>query len=103
MVGTARLRREQPDVTAVRQRGQRVDQCIHQVAVAIPPPEQDHVDDVVVVLIHELDAVHPGDRVAQLLVTVVVVAEFLHHVARFDAEPLVQAARILRLARGRAQ
>jgi hypothetical protein len=39
---------------------------------------------------------------SQLLVAIVVVADLLHHLARFDTEPLGLAAFVLRLARGRA-
>src|SRR5580692_12301026 len=98
----ARLRREQPDVPPVGQRREGVDQRVDEVAVAVSPPEQDHVDHVVVVLVDQLYAVYLGDRAAQLLVAIIVVADLLHHLARLDTEPLGLAAFILGLARGRA-
>ena len=58
--------------------------------------------DVVVVFVDQLHVVDLGDRFAQLLVAIIVVADFLHHLARLDAEPLSLAAFILGLARGRA-
>ncbi len=99
----ARLGGKQPDVSPVAQRCQGVDQGVHQVAVVLPEPHQDHVDDVlVVVLIDKLYALDSRDRLAQLLIAIRVIAEFLNYLARLDAEPLGLAAFILRLARGRA-
>jgi hypothetical protein len=43
-----------------------------------------------------------ADGAPQLLITVVVVADLLHHLTRLDAESLGQALLIMRLARGRA-
>ena len=68
MPGPARLRREQHDVAAVGQRCQRVDERVDEIPVVVPPPQQDHVHDVVVVLIHQLDAVGGLDGGAQVLV-----------------------------------
>ena len=56
----------------------------------------------VLVLIDKLDALDCRDRLTQLLIAIGVIAEFLHYLARFNAEPLGLAAFILRLARGRA-
>ena len=80
----------------------RVHQGVHQVAVPVPPPEQDHVDDIVEVLVDKLHILHRGDRVTNLLIAVVVVSDLLHHLARLDAKPPGQVALVLRLARGRA-
>src|SRR5271166_2937318 len=66
---SARLGREQPDVSPVGQR-------------------REGVDHVVVVLVDQLYAVYLGDRAAQLLVAIIVVAYLLHHLARLDTEPL---------------
>ncbi len=74
----------------------------NEVPVPVSPPQQDHVNHVVVILVDKLYAVYPGDRAAQLLVAIIVVADLLHHLARFDTEPLGLAAFVLRLARGRA-
>jgi hypothetical protein len=38
------------DRPAVGERGQSVDQGVHEVSVLVPPPQHDHVDHVVVVL-----------------------------------------------------
>ena len=53
-------------------------------------------------VVDELNALDSRDRLAQLLIAIRVIAEFLNYLARFDAEPLSLAAFILRLARGRA-
>jgi hypothetical protein len=98
----ARLRRQQPDVPPVGERRQRVDQGVHEVSVLVPPPQQDHVNHVFVFLADQLHAVHVADRIAQILVAIVVIANFLHHLARLDTEPFGLAALILGLARGRA-
>ena len=102
MARPARLGRQQPDVPPVGQRGQRVDQGVDEISVLVPPPQQDDVDHVVIVLADKLHAVHIADRVAQILVAIVVIADLLHHLARLDAEPFGLAALILGLARGRA-
>jgi hypothetical protein len=102
MARPARLRRQQPDISPVGKRRDCVDQSVHEVSVLVPPPEQDDVHHVVVVLADQFHAVHVADRVAQILVAIVVIANFLHHLARLDAEPFGLAALILGLARGRA-
>ncbi len=99
MARPARLGRQQPDVPPIGQRRQRVDERIDEVPVLVPPPQQDDVNHVVIVLADKLHAVHIADRVAQILVAIVVVADLLHHLARLDAEPLGLAALILGLAR----
>src|SRR5690606_818799 len=98
----ARLGRQQPDVAAAGQRDHRVRQALEEVAVIFAPPQQHDVDHVVVVLVDELVPRDGLDRFPELLVDVVVVADLLHHLARFDAEPFGQAALRLRLTRGRA-
>src|SRR6266487_1733584 len=87
----ARLRGEQPYHTVVGQRPDRVDQRVDQVTVAVPPPQQDHVDHVVGVLVGELATAPLDDGRPQLLVDVLVVAELLHHHAGLDSEALRQA------------
>jgi len=96
------LRREQPDVPPIGQRREGVDQRVDEVAVPVAPPQQDHVDHVVIVLVDQFHAVYLCDRAAQLLVAIIVIADLLHHLARLDTEPLGLAALILSLARGRA-
>ena len=74
----------------------------NEVSVLIPPPQQDHIDHVVIVLVNQLHAVYITDGVAQILVAIVVIADLLHHLARLDTEPFGLPALILGLARGRA-
>ncbi len=102
MSGSARFGGEQPDVTPIGQWSQGIDQRVNEVSVFLPKPHEDHIDYVLVVLIDKLHAFDCRDRLAQLLIGIGVIAEFLYYLARFDAEPLGLAAFILRLARGRA-
>ncbi len=102
MAGSARLWGKQPDITPIGQRSQGIDQRVNEVAVFLPKPHEDHIDYILVVLIDELYALDCRDRLAQLLVGIGVIAEFLYYLARFNPEPLGLAAFILRLARGRA-
>ena len=64
------------------ERGQRVDERVDQVTVVLAPPQQDRVDDLVVVLVDELAAGERRDRGAQLVVAVLVVAELLDDLTR---------------------
>jgi hypothetical protein len=98
----ARLGREQQDIAAVRERGERVYQGVDEISIAVTPPQQYAVHYVVVVLVDEFGAFQGHDRVAERLVAVIVVPDLLHHVAGLDAEPLGQVTLVLRLARGRA-
>jgi len=102
MALSAGLWGEKPDISTIGQRGQGVDQRVNEVTVFLPPPHQDYIDDILIVLVDKLNAVDRRDRLAQLLIAIRVIAEFLHYLARFNAEPLGLAAFILRLARGRA-
>ena len=99
--GAAGLRRQQPDDAAVAERDQRVDQGVDEVAVVVAPPQQDHVDDVVVVLVDQRGAGQGGDRGPEGVVAVVVVPELLHDLAGRQPEPAGQAIPF-RVARGRA-
>src|SRR6202021_3325961 len=99
MPRSARLGGKQPDVTPVGQWSQGIDQRVNEVAVFLPKPHEDHIDYVLVVLIDKLHAFDCRDRLAQRLVRIGVIAEFLYSLARFNAEPLGLAAFILRLAR----
>src|SRR5580704_12860017 len=99
---TTRFGGKQHDVAAVSQRGERIYQGVDEVTIAVPPPQQDAVHDVVVVLVDEFSALQCRDRIAQRLVAVVVVSNLLHHVAWLNAKPLSQVTLVLRLARGRA-
>ncbi len=102
MAFPTRLGCEQPDVAAVGERRQRVHQGVDKITIAVPPPEQNHVDDVIEILVDKLHILHRADRVAHLFVAVIVIADFLHHLARLDAKPAGQVALVLRLACGRA-
>ena len=50
---TAGLGGQQPDHAAGRERGQPVDERVDEVAVALAPPQEDDVDDVLVVLVDQ--------------------------------------------------
>src|SRR5438128_1314836 len=62
MAWPARLWGEQPDITPVGKRGEGVDQRLRKVAVFLPEPHQDHVDNVFVILIDKLDAIDSRER-----------------------------------------
>ena len=87
-----------PSASGVR----RVCQGVEEVTVSVAPPEQDHVDHVVVVLADKFHVLALGDRISQRLITVVCVADLLHHLTWLDAKSLGQVRLILSLARGRA-
>src|ERR1700678_719608 len=102
MPRSARLGGKQPDVTPVGQWSQGIDQRVNEVAVFLPKPHEDHIDYILVVLIDKLHAFDRRDRLAQLFIGIGVIAEFLHYLARFNAEPLILSSFILSLAVGRA-
>jgi len=76
---------------SLREMGVDADQGVHEVAVAVAPPEQDAVDHVAVVTVDQV----PVDRVLDLhpdgVVDVVVPPELLHHVAGHVPESGTQA------------
>src|SRR2546421_1476540 len=88
--GPAGLGRQEPDGAAVGERGDRVDQGVDQVAVTVTPPEQYHVDDLVGVLVDQLAAA-VDQRVAEILVDVIVVPHLHNDHPRLDPEPVRQA------------
>src|SRR5262249_47015269 len=75
------------------QRADRVDQRVHQVAVALPPPQQDDVHHLVGLLVEQLVAGPLRDGAPEFLVGVLVVPELLDHLPGLDAEALSQAPR----------
>ena len=77
---------QQPDDATRVECGQGVHEGVDQVAVTVTPPEQHHVDDVVVALVDERAAGDLLDRGAQHGVAVLVEADFLDHLSRLNAE-----------------
>ena len=102
MAWPARFRRKKPDISPIGQWRECIDQSIDQVSVLVPPPQQDNVDHILILFVDQLNAVYPADRLAKLLIAVIVITDLLHHLARLNTEPLGLAAFVLRLARGRA-
>src|SRR5262249_9306352 len=102
VVVPARLGGQEPDIPPVGERRQRVRQGVEEITVSVAPPEQDRVDHVVVVLADKFHVLLLGDGLPQRLITVVCVADLLHHLTRLDAKSLGQARLILGRARGRA-
>ena len=85
-----------------RERAQRVDERVDQVAVAVAPPQQDRVHDVVVVLVDQGAARRLLDRDPQGVVAVLVPPELLDHLALLERQPGGQLSVLLRGVRGRA-
>jgi hypothetical protein len=56
MVGLTGLGRQHPDDAVLGQRRDRVHQPVHEVTVTVSPPQQNHVDDFVGVLVKEFAA-----------------------------------------------
>src|SRR5215467_13984774 len=102
VVVPARLGGQEPDVSAVCEWRQRVRQRVEEITVSIAPPEQDRVDHVVVVLADKFHVLALDDGLPQCLITVLCVADLLHHLTRLDAKSLGQVRLVLSLARGRA-
>src|SRR3954451_20426373 len=96
------LWRQQPDDAVVGQRAQSVDECVAQVTVAVPPPHHDPIDDVVVVLVDELLTGALDDRLAQILVAVVVPTDLLDDCSGGDPELVRQSVLTCRAAGGGA-
>ena len=63
-----------------------LDASVREVAVALPPPEQHQVDDLVRVFVEQIVATPLLDGIAHYLVDVVVPAELLDHGSRLHAE-----------------
>ena len=80
------LRGQHPDHAVLGERADRVDQGVDEIAVALPPPDQDQVDDLVGVLVEQFVAAPLLDGVAHRLVDIVVPTELLDDHARLDAE-----------------
>jgi len=97
--GAAGLRGEQPDHAVVGERPEHVDERVDQVAVAVAPPQQHDVDDLLGLLVDQFPTTVDKD-VAEILVDVVVIAHLHNDHARLDPEPVRQAAYVC-LTRGR--
>ena len=87
VTGAPRLRREQPDDAALDEVGQGVDQPVDQVAVTVTPPVDDAVDDVLDVLVRKVRTDDGFELCAQVVVHVLVVAEFLQYLSRLETQP----------------
>ncbi len=79
---------EHPDDAVIGQRRDRVHQPVDEVAVVVAPPQQHHVDDLVGVLVEQLAAARVLDIGPDVVVDVVVPAQFLHDLIFLDAQPL---------------
>ena len=77
---------QQPDDAMVGKRADGINQCIDQVSIVIAPPQQDNVNDIVVVVVHELDSLGGQQAVAKASIGIVVGADLPDHVARLDRE-----------------
>ena len=103
-----RGRADRPSGSAARSRRrppsepERVDERVDQVAVAVAPPQQDRVHDVVVVLVDEGAARRLLDRDPQVVVAVLVPPELLDDLALLERQPGGQLSVLLRGVRGRA-
>ena len=86
VAGPAGLGRQDPHDAALGERGQRIDQGVNEVAVAVPPPEDRGVHDLVIVLIEELRAREILDVVTQVEVDVVVITELLNQIPVFETQ-----------------
>jgi hypothetical protein len=85
---TAGLGGEHPDDAVLRERTDGIHQGVHQVAVILPPPHQNHVDDIVGILVEEVTADLLLDGGTHAVVDVLVPAKFLDDHPRLDSEPL---------------
>ena len=92
--GSADLGREQPDRAATDEVGQRVDEAVDEVTVVVAPPQQDRVDDVAVVAVDHVGVDAVLDRDAQLVIGVVVPAEFLDDHAGLEPEPVSRSCHL---------
>ncbi len=93
---------QQPDLATVGEYSHGAGEDVEEVPVAVAPPQQHGVDDVVAVLIQQLVAGQVLDRRTKLVIDVLVPTDLLHHLTRLEAESFGQAALALRLTRGRA-
>ena len=80
------LRREQPHHTVVSEGADGVDERVDEVAVFVSPPQEHDIDDVVVVVIHHLDALSGQEAVAQPAIGVIVDADLPDHVSGLNPE-----------------
>ena len=60
----------------IGQRPDRIHERIDEIAVVLAPPDEDHVHDIVVVLIDEFDALGRPKRLAQLSIGVAISPDF---------------------------
>ena len=83
----ARLGGQHPDDAVIGQRGDGVHQSVDQVAVAVAPPQQHDVDDLVRVLIEQFATTGVLDVGPDVVVGVLVPTQLLDNLLFFDAQP----------------
>jgi hypothetical protein len=88
VVGATGLRSQHPHHTVVRQRADRIHQRVDEIAVAVAPPQQHHVDDLVGVLVEQFRTGDILDGDTNLVIDVLVPSEFLNHMVVGDTELL---------------
>ena len=88
MARLARLGCQHPDHAVIGQWRDGVHQPIDQVAVVVTPPQHHDVDDFVGVLVEQLAAACLLDIGPDVVVNVIVPAQFLHNLIFLDAQPL---------------
>ena len=84
--GLAGLGGDDPDHAVVGQRRDGVHQPVDEVAVAVAPPQQHDVDDLVGVLVEQLTAARLLDVGPDVVVGVLVPAQLLHNLIFLDAQ-----------------
>ena len=91
-----------PDHAVVGQRRDGVHQAVDEVAVAVAPPQQHHVDDLVGVLVEQLAAARLFDVGPDVVVDVLVPAQLLHNLIFLDAQSAGVVRGVIRRDHGRS-
>jgi len=92
MAIASRLRRHQPDHTLIRQELQCIHEYIHEIAVFVSPPEQDYIDDIVVLQVNEFRFSDDSNTRAKFVIAVVVISNLLNDLAGSKAKSHCQSA-----------
>lgn len=82
--GSFRTRRggEQPDATGIREVAHCVDETVDKISILVPPPAQNHITDVVSVLVYEIGTDHVFERLANVAIGIVIPPQFLNNETR---------------------
>jgi hypothetical protein len=96
VAGSAGLGREHPDHAVVGQRRNRVHQGVHQVAVAVTPPQQYDVDNFVGVFVEQLATARILHVAADIVVGVLVPTPLLDNLPSLDAQFAGKAQGVIR-------